>query len=285
MATAEDYIRAVDNSADYADSQVESAEQRAVETIDAMYRGEDRDEELWRAIGVNPELTIQDYDEAEPDDRDLDWSLGVAGIAGASVVNYWLVDRESLLIRPAAYQEQIVGGLEIAGDELVTAAKRGFEVLGEASYQKIRADVLEQFSFLRKMDNLELYELLVQNGAMRPSDKIINDAMGYVSRMTSYRPGSTQFIEQVNNLISSSSKRGLKSMTRRAVQQLYTESEVDGDTNRRMVWVVEGSKNTCGYCLDRAGVVMPYSQWIVEGLPGADVCLGGDLCNCFLAAV
>jgi hypothetical protein len=285
MATAEEYIRAVDNAADYADDQVESVQQRALEEIDARFRGENRDVELWQAMGVDSALTIQDYNEAERDDRDLDWSLGVAGIAAASTVDFWLVDRETLLIRPAAYQEQVVSALEISGDELIKAGKRGFEVLSESKYQKLRSDVLKQFNFLKKMESVELYRTLVETGAMRAPDKLVNDAMGYVSRMTSLRPGSPQYLEQVNNLISQSSKRGLKSMTRRSVQQLYTESEMGGDVNRPMVWIVEGSKNTCGYCLDRAGIVRPYSEWLIDGLPGADVCMGGDLCNCFLAAV
>lgn len=285
MSTAEDYIRATDEASNYADKQIDDIEQEAVEAIDALYRGDNRDRDLWRAMGVDYRLTIDDYDEAEPDARDLDWSTGVAGIAGASVVNFWLVDRQETLIKPAAYKEQLVGGLEMSRAELVRAGKRGFDILGEASYARLRSEYLEQFRYLSELDNLELYQLLLRNGGMRSPDKIIVDAMGYVRRMTSHRPGSTQFLQEVNNLISTSSKRGLKSMTRRAVQQIYTDSEVAGDTSRMMVWIVEGSKNTCGYCLDRAGQVMPYYQWVIDGLPGADVCDGGDLCNCALVAV
>lgn len=285
MSTAEEYIRATDEASDYADKQVEDIEQEAVEAIDALYRGDNRDRKLWQAMGVDYRLTIEDYDRAEPDDRDLDWSLGVAGIAGASLADFWIVARDETLIKPAAYKEQLVGSLEMSQAELVKAGKRGFDILGDVSYERLRAEYVEQFKYLTELDNLELYQLLVRNGGVRSPDKIINDAMGYVSRMTSYRPGSTQFMESVNNLISSSSKRGIKSMTRRSVQQIYTDSEVAGDMNRLMVWIVEYSKNTCGYCLDNAGQVMPYSQWVIDGLPGADVCLGGDLCNCFLAAV
>jgi hypothetical protein len=285
MTTAEEYIRAVDNAADYAEAQVVAAEQKAVEEIDARYRGENRDSDLWSALGVDTDLTMGDYDDALPEDRDIDWTLGVAGIAAASLVDFWLTDRDDLLIKPAAYQEQVVGGLKISGAELIRAGKRGFEVLGTTKYEKLRSDVLAQFKFLKEMDSVELYRTLLEAGAMRTPDKIISDSMGYVSRMTSYRPGSTQFVEQVNNLISQSSKRGLKGMTRRAVQQTYTETEVAGKSDRDMVWIVEGGKNTCGYCLDRAGMVLPYFQWVLEGLPGADVCLGGDLCRCFLAAV
>ena len=43
-------------------------------------------------------------------------------------------------------------------------------------------------------------------------------------------------------------------------------------------------KNTCDFCLDRFGVVQRMSQWIQDGLPGADVCAGGDLCKCGLVA-
>ena len=94
MATAEEYIRATDEASDYADKQIDDIEQEAVEAIDALYRGDNRDRGLWQAFGADYRLTIDDYDKADPDDRDLDWSLGVAGIAGASSVNYWLVARD-----------------------------------------------------------------------------------------------------------------------------------------------------------------------------------------------
>lgn len=58
MATAEKYIRAVDNAADYADSQVESREQASVEALDALYRGEDMDEELWRVMKAGSAYTM-----------------------------------------------------------------------------------------------------------------------------------------------------------------------------------------------------------------------------------
>jgi len=285
MSTAEEYIKATDEASDYADNAVDEIEEHALEDIDALYNGHDRDDELWAQMGVQSDVVIDEYDDVEPDDRDIEWSLGVAGISAASTTNFFLNNREALMINPSAYKEQVVGSLNMTGIELTKAGRRGFEVVGEVTYQRLNKSVKKSFAFLKNMSNVELYQTLLNTGGMRSPDKIINDAMGYVSRMTSYRPGSTQFKEQVNLLISQNSNRGLKSMTRRSVQQIYTDREVDGRPDRRMVWIVDGSKTTCSYCLDRAGNIMTYSQWIIDGLPGADVCKGGDMCNCVLAAL
>jgi len=283
--TAEEYIKKADSADDYLEKQAEDLEQKALEDIDALYNGEYRDVELWDETGVPDEITVGDYEEVETDDRDIEWIIGLAGISAASGLQFFLDNRNDLLTKPLAYKEQFLGDAVITKSELLKAGKRGFDVDGIASFAKIKKRYLDEFAWVNEMSSVDLYNTLVNNGAMRSIDKLIADSSGYVARMTNYKPGSTQFRAEVAKLISRDSTRGLKSMSRRAVQQIFTEREANGNPEQNMIWMVEGGKNTCGYCLDRAGLIKPYMVWIVEGLPGADVCAGGDLCNCFLAAI
>jgi hypothetical protein len=91
-----EYIKASDNASDYADSLIEGLEQQAREDIDDLYRSPtNRDDELWTLLGVDTELTIDEYDEEEL--RGIDWSLGVAGISGASTTQFFLVQRDDTI--------------------------------------------------------------------------------------------------------------------------------------------------------------------------------------------
>lgn len=279
------YIEANDNANDYNDAQMGALIQPALEDIDNMFvSGELRDDELWNDLGINPELVLGDYDDEPRDDRDLNWVEGLAGISAAATIQFFLDHKEKAIINPVAYRQQVVGPFDLSRGQLVIAGRRGFEIEGKAQFAKLKKITDKRLLGLQKLGNSELYAELVDIGAMRPIDKAISDSIGYVSRMTNYAPDSPQFVEAVNDLISSDSKRGLQGMNRRAVEQIYTASEVDGDVNRMMVWIVEGGKNTCSYCNSRAGQVKKYTEWLEEGLPGADVCRGGDLCRCHLAA-
>jgi hypothetical protein len=278
-----EYIQASDNAADYADSLILGLEQKALEDIDDLYQSNaNRDDELWEAYGVDTELTLDDYDEEET--RGIDWALGLAGISAAAQSQFFLDNREETIIKPTAYREQVLGGFALTRAQLVSAGKRGFEVVGVAEFEVLRADTLSKFDFMYDLSNTELYERLLNYGAMRPAEQAIASAQGYVARMTNYRPGSPQFKEEVANLISTSSKRGLKSMNRRAVSRLHTLGQVGGDTKKLLVWIGEGGKHTCDYCFALFGDVDTYENWLSRGEPGADVCKGGDLCQCQLVA-
>ena len=288
MSAVEEYIAASDNANDYADSLTAGLEQRALEDMDDLFTAtERRDEGLWTEMGVSPELVLADYDEVERDERDLDWSLGLAGISAASLHQFVIDNREDTIIKPTAYRMMVVGGLAagMTRNQLVAAGKRGVEVEGVKEFARLQAKYTKGLAPLKAMNDKELYGALTEIGAMRPAQKTIADSMGYVSRMTNYKPRSPQFKSEVANLIDSNSKRGLVGMNRRAVERLYTVQAIGGDTEKLMVWVVEGGKNTCGFCLDRAGSVMTYEEWSNQGMPGADVCKGGDMCRCHLEVV
>lgn len=275
------YIEANDNASDYADSLIDGLEQKALEDIDDLYRNEDnRDDELWYDLDVHAELTIDDYDEDEY--RGLDWTMGLAGISAAALSQFFLDNREDTIIKPVAYREQVLAGFALARTQLVAAGKRGFDTVGVAKFEALQAKTLKKFAFIRDLSNTELYDKLLDYGAIRPAEQTIASAQGYVARMTNYKPGSPQFKQEVSALIDTSSKRGLKGMNRRAVSQLHTIGQVGGDVKKLLVWIIESEK-PCSYCSGLAGEVDTYENWVERGLPGADVCLGGDACKCQLA--
>jgi hypothetical protein len=283
--TIEDFIRASDNANDYADRQVEDLQQQALEDIDRLYNDETaRDVELWEAIGADPKITAKEYDSEDRESRDLNWVAGLAALSAAATVQFFLDNRKKTIFGPIAYRQQKMSGFDLGKRKLISAGKRGFEIEGAAEFARLKRISDKRLLRLLELKNAELYNELVSIGAMRPADKIISDSIGYVSRMTDYATGSPQFKQAVADLINKDAKRSILAMNRRAIERMYTASEVDGDMSREMVWIVEGGPNTCQYCLDRAGVVKTYAEWLKQGLPGSDVCRGGDLCRCHLAA-
>ncbi len=280
------FIVASDNATEYSDDQVEKLAQQRLEDIDnLMNSDEDRDEELWDEIGVDSELVVKDYEKVEEDERDLEWALGLAGIAVASQTQFFLDNREQTLFKPLAYREQLMHGFNLTPAQMKLAGKRGVEYISDTKFKSLQAKWLNQTSFLKEMSNTELYNALVEAGAMRPSSQMITDSMQYVSRLTSYKPGSPQFKAALNDLIAKDSKRAVVSMNRRSVERIYTARQIDGDDSTRMAWIVEGGPNTCSECIVRAGQILTYAQWESAGLPGEEVCLGGGRCRCHLEAV
>lgn len=280
------YVVAIDNARDFATYQADQLKQTALEDIDDLIRElGNRDPDLWDELGADTDGTLAEYE--DDTDRDLDWHLGLSGISAAATIQFMLDNVEPLIIEPVAYLEQINDAFNLTQAELVVAGKRG--LVGTAELQTVFAPIqaryLKELAFLKELDTLDLYGALLDAGATVPYEKMVSDAMGYVSRMTTYPPGSPQFKGAVADLVNHDSTRVLKAQNRRAVERVFTAREVDGDPAQLMVWLGEGGKNTCGYCLDRFGIVQPYHQWVVDGLPGADVCAGGNLCQCVLAAV
>jgi len=280
------YLLASDNASDFAQRNIELLESKALQDIDDLFMSEqNRDAELWAELGVPEELVIDDYEAEHQDNRDLDWSTGVAGIAAASTVQFFLDNRVKTLIEPLAYRDQVLAPFEMTQAELVIVGKRQVEVVAVETYQKLKASFMADLSFLDDIPNKELFRILDQANAMRSIEKQIADISGYVARVTDVPPGSPRFIEEVNWLIDRSSERNLQAMNRRAVEQLHSFRESDGDPNTLMVWLVEFSPSTCGPCLENAGEVHTYDEWQDLGTPGAAVCMGGDSCRCHLSAV
>lgn len=279
MPTVEEYIQATDNANDYADHVMETLEQPAREDMDALYTDPSlRDDELWTELGVPSDLVLSDYDEVPREERDINWSLGLSGISAAALYQFFLDNRDKTILNPTAYRAQVVGPIAAAmtREQLITAGKRGFEVLGTMPFATLKPQYLAPLAPLKGASNTALYNGLTEIGAMRPAEKVITNAMANVARMTGHGPGSPQFKAEIAQLIDSNAKRGLTGMNRRAVEQIYVTRAIGGDINQLMVWIVEGGNKTCNFCLDRAGDVMTDAEWTEVGRPGADVCAGAD---------
>lgn len=272
------YIEASDNASDYADSLIEGLEPQALEDIDYLMNNvENRDVELWEddEIGVDVELTVSDYEADE--DRDIEWQLGLAGLAAVSSLQFFLDNRYDTIIKPVAYREQVMSPFSLSREQLTLAGARKAEIEAVQAYEKLSSKVLKELEPFTTFSNKELYGALRELDALPPFDDMVSKNMGYVSRMTDLPPGSPRFNEEVNALINSNSTRGMKSMNRRSIQQIYTARELAGDFTKLMAWITESGKNVCDYCAHRGGEVRTYTQWVEVGLPGASVCKGGDL--------
>jgi hypothetical protein len=291
------FVAANDNANDYADNLMDGLRQAAREDIDALLRETTgRDEELFEEFGVEPDLNVDDYDGTPGDQRDLDWSLGLSGLFAAALYQFVLDRRDDTIIKPLAYRAQAMGGFDLSRSDLVTAGKRDAELLPATPFDKIGSGYLTEFAFLKEPSNAELYGQLVEVEALAPVDKEIAAAQGYVARMSEYPPGSARAKGGLADVVEWQSGSGLKQIQRRATEQLNALREVGALTvtgialnlaasNKPMAWIAEGGKSICEYCKARAGDIRTYSQWLADGVPGAEVCAGGNRCRCHLMAV
>jgi hypothetical protein len=206
-------------------------------------------------------------------------------MAAASTVQFFLDNRDPLLINPSAYRRQKLDKFNLTQAQLVQAGKREVVRLPITTFERLQAKYLAEFADLKALSNKELYTALNEVGALRSIEKQTADAMGYVSRMTNYPKGSPQWKEAVANLTDAQSKSGLMSMNRRSVETLSVLAQTGGDLNAEMVWLLDPTSSHCSYCPANAGLVMTYSEWLDFGLPGIDTCKGGDRCNCHLEHV
>ncbi len=279
------YLKANDNADDYSVYLLDALEPKIQDDVDHLLTTtDDRDPEVWEALDVDPSLDVGEYEQVEPDDRNLDWVMGLSGLAAAASVQFAMDNRENVIIKPLAYREQVLDGLDLTRAQLIQAGKRSTEFVTELQFQKLSAKYLNDVSFLKDLSDTELYSGLRQYGALKPADHMIADATGYVRRMTSYKPGSTQFKAAVADLVDPHAKDIVRNVNRRSVESIYSYREADGDLNTLMVWIGERGGKNCDYCMALFGEVDTYGNWIERGLPGADVCKGGDRCRCHLAA-
>jgi len=287
MGQVDEYVRAFDEAGDFADARIRKYEQIALEDIDELMRNPDRrDRKLWKSLDVSRTLTAERYEREK--NRDLDWILGFGAMASAASTQFVLEYSSEIIFEPEAYAAQKLDRFNLDRAELISAGKRGgggSAAVPVTRFEDIQKKYLMRFESISKLDPADLFRTLQRMRALPAIEKITADAVGYISRMTNYGRGTLQFKEAVSELVNHMSTRALKGQARRAVERLHTAREVDGNDNQLLVWVGEGGKNTCDYCVDRFGEIRTYAQWMTEGMPGADVCRGGDLCKCGLAAV
>ena len=277
------YVAASDEAGEYAQQQLDDIQEQAREDIDRlMLENAARDDELWDELEVDNELVVADYEDVVAQERDINWSLGLAGLSAAATVQFFTDNRTQLLTNPLAYRAQLLSPFKLTRAELIQAGKRQVEPITIGRYKTLQAQYVNEFAAIQSLSNKELYVLLQENGSLLPMDKYISNQMGYVSRMTNYPSGSPQFKEAVANLTNANSKSALMSMNRRSVETMSMLRESEGDYNTEMCWILDPNSKHCPYCPSRAGDIKTLAEWIEDGLPGAEVCQGGDRCSCHL---
>lgn len=284
--TVSQFVAWSDNANEYSDQRREKLKPKALEDIDALMSDtNDRDEELWDSFDIDTDSTVDDYDAVEPRQRDLNWVNGFGAMAAAAGIQFFLDNRDALIIEPIAYRVQVLEPFNLTREQLVTAGKRKVQRVTLEGYQTLQNRFVSQFSVLKDMSNATLYAELQELKALQYFDKYAADSIGYVSRMTNHPPGSPQFKESVADLVNMQSGSAQQRMNRRSIEALSVERQTNGEENILMCWVLDPTSKHCEYCPSRAGEIATYGQWIELGLPGADVCRGGDRCNCHLVAV
>lgn len=146
-------------------------------------------------------------------------------------------------------------------------------------------------SGIPSLDNMKdlttsgLAQVLKNYNVFGPWGTFIAESRAYVSRMTTYAPGSKAFDKAAEQLVDSTSKRGLLGMARRASENWSTLEAIKGNENQELMWVCLDSDSSCENCLEKDGQIYTYLEWQVIGPPGAATCLGGNYCRCSLIRV
>lgn len=288
MTTPLKYLKAVDDADLFAANAIAKAEEKIADDIEYLtIDSKDRDLALWLDLGVDSEIVLSHYEDVDIEERDLEWTVGLAAMTAAAATQAFLDNRNDTVVEPLAYREQTVGTIVTTKALLISAAKRTVDYVPSALVDivPLQAKFLSEFAFINEMSTAEAYESFRQIDALQQFDHVVTDQMGYVGRMTNYKKGSAQWKEEVASLTDSNSKAFQKKATRRSSERIYSWREAKGDVETLMVWVGEADKKACSYCKNNYGEVYSYADWLIIGLPGAETCAGGDYCRCHLAAI
>jgi len=142
---------------------------------------------------------------------------------------------------------------------------------------------------LSSMTDDELSEILKRFGISSAWPKMKADAQAYLSRMTSYPPGSPEWNRALAALTEASSRRALLGMTRQAYREYGVFEALSSDDARyngvetELVRICEYDDASCDGCLERAGEIGTRSYHEKIGSPGNQDC--GANCRCELIPV
>lgn len=138
---------------------------------------------------------------------------------------------------------------------------------------------------MRALETADLLGELQFFGVVDPWPKLRANAAAYVTRMTSLQPGSTAWAAEVENVIGTSSRRGVLGLARRTQERYTTMGAVGGDPDAELMRIGEGDEHVCDSCDEREGTIGTLAQHEAMGLPGAQSCQGGDYCRCALVRI
>lgn len=138
-----------------------------------------------------------------------------------------------------------------------------------------------------ELDVAARYRLLEQFGLQTTWEEARADAGKYVSRMTGYQAGTEAYRLEVDNLVSTETKRGLLGNLRNAYREFSTYDMMEGldPAKAEFTRIVEGDEASCNSCLALAAEEGTMAHHQAVGMPGSASCLGGSNCRCDLVHV
>ena len=125
---------------------------------------------------------------------------------------------------------------------------------------------------LEAMKNLSVDELsaVLEHYGIINFESIKAGAEKYLERVTNIPKGSRRWQNELNALLNSRSQHGAMKLARRVSERWNTMAAIDGDINAELIWVSVDDDDTCSPCFDNGGEIKTFSEWTVDGLPGAE---------------
>ncbi|MCP4677717.1 MAG: hypothetical protein GY854_19810 [Deltaproteobacteria bacterium] len=149
------------------------------------------------------------------------------------------------------------------------------------------ADLLPSADDMAGLDAENYFFVLEKYAVLPPMPVLRAQAGAYVSRMTQYPPGGPGWQRELDNLVSTESKRGMLGVSRRLSERWSTLETIDGNEQQQgLLWLFEDDEASCDNCAVYAGQIHSYAKWESMGIsPGSSVCKGGESCRCDRIAV
>lgn len=142
---------------------------------------------------------------------------------------------------------------------------------------------LPELADMKDMSNAELLKMLNYYGITEPYNMLQTQSMEYVRRMMPLR--SDEDINRAYSELINNERRQLLGVSRRVAQQWSTLDAIQGNMYQELIWIAEDDEATCDSCAPRSGEIATWAEWKQRGMPGSEVCRGGNYCRCDLIPV
>lgn len=264
--------------------------------IDELLKELDRrDEDIFAAVGADPEDTIDDYEDVPRDDRGPGWAVGLSALFAAARLQVW-ARRKDQLVRLMARRARLLSNHGASGDDLastlgvgvskakIKAAKASITAIEDQ--QDIDLGSIPSASKLMSASDAEFIEILEDAGILPTYDRVAMASVGDTASMMEIPSGSPEFTGAISSMVDREGRGHMVEMSRRTDSSYSTMVAIGllglASTKALCAWLSETDRSTCDKCLARDRDVMSYDDWRKRGLPGAGVCRGGDRCRCLL---
>lgn len=136
---------------------------------------------------------------------------------------------------------------------------------------------------MKDMSNADLLRTLNHYGITEPYNMLQMQSMDYVRRMMPLK--TSEDINRAYSQLINNERRQLLGVTRRVSQQWSTLDAIQGNIQQELIWIAEDDEATCDACAPRSGEIETWIGWRQRGMPGSEVCQGGNYCRCDLIVV